>query len=268
MKLRYFLEISFNGGAYHGWQMQKDAITVQQVLSEYIGIQLGEPVKCEGCGRTDAGVHARKYLLHFDSEHQLTADFTGKLNSFLPADIRVNKIYRNLKKIHARWDALSRTYEYVISKGKDPFRQGLATVSYESFDIGLMNEACRLLMKYEDFTTFSKTKGSQKSALCKIIYAQWTEDSQSYVFRITANRFLRGMVRLLVGTLLQVGSGKISPEEFEAIIGARDRKLSGKSVAACGLYFTDVKFPDGFLKELKSGLSKSAKKSDESQDTL
>ena len=168
-KFRYFLEISFNGTSYHGWQMQKDVLTVQEVLSTCIGAMLAGEVKCEGCGRTDSGVHARKYMLHFDTVNSIPDDFVMKLNSFLPADILVNKLYRNLKKIHARWDALYRTYAYHISKGKDPFKKDMSLVSYETFDLEQMNKACDVLMLHQDFTTFSKAHGSQKNALCKII---------------------------------------------------------------------------------------------------
>ena len=247
---RYFLEISFNGSKYHGWQIQKDVPTVQQLLNGHFSVFLREEIKTEGCGRTDAGVHARKFMLHFNTTHVLDASFIKEMNSFLPQDICVHKLFRNRKKIHARWDAIYRSYEYHISRGKNPFMSEMALISYEEFDTVKMNEACEILLAHEDFATFSKTKGGQKHSLCIMRYARWEETKDAYVFHVSSNRFLRGMVRMIVGNMLEVGKGKISLEEFEKRLLAKDRSLSAKAVAASGLYFVDVVYPDGFLKEI------------------
>ncbi|NLJ07707.1 MAG: tRNA pseudouridine(38-40) synthase TruA [Sphingobacteriales bacterium] len=250
MKNRYFLEIAYLGSHFHGWQIQPGSISVQQVMNEHISLMLGEKINCMGCGRTDAGVHARKFFLHFDTSHSLTSDFRHKLNSFLPLDILVRKMYACPQKIHARWDALSRTYEYLICKGKNPFYIDLALFSYEKFDTDLMNKASAMILKNEDFTTFSKAHGSQKNQLCRVTEAYWTETDEFYIFRITANRFVRSMVRLLAGTLLDVGRQKITPSEFEERMLACDRSKAGKSLPACGLYLINIEYPENFLIEM------------------
>jgi tRNA pseudouridine38-40 synthase len=250
MKPRYFVHIAYNGNNYHGWQIQNGQISVQQTINEHLGIMLGEKVSCHGCGRTDAGVHARKYFFHFDTSAQLDAQFFYKLNAFLPKDIRVFKAYTPEPRIHARWDAMKRSYEYMVCLAKDPFMDGFAFQTHDSFDVDLMNMACTVLMEYNDFESFSKSNNNHNHYLCELFEAGWIQKDELLVFNISANRFVRSMVRLIVGTLLEVGRGKISIEEFREIIESKDRKKSKASVPACGLYLTDVVYPDGVLKEL------------------
>lgn len=247
MNNRYFLEISFNGSNYHGWQVQPGQITVQGELNRHISIILGEKVNCIGCGRTDAGVHARGFMLHFDTSETLDDQFRKKLNRFIHQDISVNKIFENKNRIHARYDAIERSYEYILSKGKDPFLLDMATITYESYHTGLMNEACKVLLEYEDFECFSKTHNSHKHYLCQLKSASWEETGGQYIFRITSNRFLRSMIRMLVGTMIQVGREKISLNEFREIIESKDRQRAGKSVHAAGLYFLSVQYPENKL---------------------
>lgn len=250
MKNRYFIEIAFNGTSYHGWQKQPNHITVQQVCNEKISTMLGEVINCHGCGRTDSGVHAARFFFHFDSRQELDKNFAFKLDAFLPADIKVVKMYILTKRIHARWDALSRTYEYIISHGKNPFRIELVTNTFETFDVGLMNEASNILLGYHDFETFSKTHNSHNHYLCDLTEACWRNENNLLIFRITANRFVRSMVRLIVGTMLDVGRKRLSLEEFRNIIEAKDRAKAGKAVPACGLYLVDVVYPEGILVEI------------------
>lgn len=246
-QMRYFLEISFNGLNFHGWQIQPNVITVQQVLNDYLTILLGEKVNCIGCGRTDAGVHARSYYCHFDVQNPLSDNFLHEINSFLPKDILVRKVFLNMDKIHARWDALSRSYEYLICKGKNPFYFDFAAMEYDILSVELMNQACNILMKYDDFSTFSKAHGGSQHNLCRIMKAKWTETDEFYKFQITANRFTRGMVRLISGTMVLVGKQKMNLESFEQAIAAKNRNLAGKSMPACGLYFTGAEYPAGKL---------------------
>ena len=249
MKNRYFFEIAFNGSNYHGWQKQPNQITVQEVCNEKISVMLGEDINCHGCGRTDAGVHATKFLFHFDTPQLLDYNFAYKLNSFFPQDIKMLKMYGLKKRIHARYDALSRTYEYLISHGKSPFLPDMTASFHENFDMGLMNEACSILLKYNDFETFSKSNNSHSHYLCDLYEASWREEKELLIFRISANRFVRSMVRLIVGTLLEIGKQKISIEEFKVIIESKDRTKAGKSVPAYGLYLVDVAYPEGVFKE-------------------
>jgi tRNA pseudouridine38-40 synthase len=247
MKNRYFLQIAFRGSHYHGWQKQNDVITVQDVLSEHISVVLAEEVQLHGCGRTDAGVHAKNYFLHFDTKQKLNRDFVHKMNGFLPEDIAVHAIFLNKERIHARYDALQRSYEYWISTKKNPFMNGLAVFMNEVADIELMNEASAILQEYEDFESFSKSNNSHSHYLCTLYEAQWRREKELLIFRITANRFVRSMVRMIVGTILMIGNKKITIREFRSIIEAKNRQLAGKSVPAHGLYLVDVIYPEGKL---------------------
>jgi tRNA pseudouridine38-40 synthase len=251
MKHRYFLEIAYNGSNYHGWQKQPGAISVQEVVNECISTLLGEQVSCIGCGRTDAGVHARKFILQFDTTKELNFDFAYKLNSFVPKDITVKKIYSLSRKIHARWDAIKRSYQYLITIGKDPFMKDLATISFEDPNIEIMNKACNILLEYNDFETFSKTHNSHNHYLCDLYEARWEKKDNLLIFTISANRFVRSMVRLIVGTMLMAGNEKISLDEFRSIIESKNRQKAGKAFPACGLYLTDVQYPEGILVELR-----------------
>lgn len=250
MKPRYFLKIAYNGNKYHGWQEQKGQISVQQTINEHLGILLGEKIGCFGCGRTDAGVHARKYFLHFDTYSEINTALFYKLNAFLPKDIRIIATYKPEPRIHARWDATSRSYEYLISCGKDPFLHGFAYLTNDTFDIELMNKACSILLEYNDFESFSKSNNGHKHYLCDLFEAKWEQKDELLRFKISANRFVRSMVRLIVGTLLDVGRNKITVDQFREIVESKDRTKSSVVVPACGLYLTDVVYPEGVLKEL------------------
>jgi len=247
MSNRYFLDIAFNGSNYHGWQIQPESVTVQEVLNKHISIILGERICCIGCGRTDSGVHALKYFAHFDTIKILDDSFRKKLDRFLPLDIKVKNIYLNTDKIHARFDALERSYKYILSKGKTPFSIHQKTITYSHYDVSLINEACQLIIGSNDFETFSKGNNNHNHYICHVTKALWTETEDEYIFEITANRFVRSMIRMLTGTLIDVGRNKISIEEFRKIFESKDRTRAGKSVSPEGLYFTDVVYPEGKL---------------------
>jgi tRNA pseudouridine38-40 synthase len=251
MKNRYFLEITFNGFNYHGWQVQENIVTVQGTINEHISIMLGEKVNCVGCGRTDAGVHATKYITHFDTNETLDFKFARKLNSFLPRDIAVLNFYDLKRRIHARFDALNRSYKYILSKGKNPFMLEQCTPTYEKYDISLMNQAAEIVKETPDFETFSKGHNAHNHYLCDILEARWEEREDQYIFYIKANRFVRSMIRMMVGTMIQVGRQKMTLEKLKEILEAKDRTLSGKAIAPSGLYFTGVEYPEGVLVSLK-----------------
>lgn len=250
--MRYFLQITYNGSNYHGWQIQDNALTIQFVLNTKLSIQLGTQINCIGCGRTDTGVHAKKFFLHFDFEGELPSGFVQKLNSFLPNDIVVKKIFTATDDdANARWSATERTYRYITSIGRNPLMNGYAAVLYKEPEIYLMNEASKILLRYNDYEALSKRSPEEEHHLSNITYANWKKKGDLLVFTITANRFLRGMVRIVVGTLFEVGKGKISPEDFENIIAIKDRKGAFGAAPAEGLYLWDVKYPEGIMKELK-----------------
>lgn len=214
---------------------------------------MGEEIYCVGCGRTDTGVHAKKFFLHFDAEKDLTQNpnFLHKLNVFLPKDIVVEKVFKTSPEAHARFSATERTYHYFISLKKDPFSLDYATFIHYKPDVKKMNEAAALLLDFEDFEAFSKMSEDQAHHRCKITVAKWEFDEDGkLVFKITANRFLRGMVRLVVGTLLQVGRGKISVEKFREILEGKDRKFAASAAPSDGLYLWDVVYPEALLEEL------------------
>jgi tRNA pseudouridine38-40 synthase len=243
MKQRYFLKISFNGSNYHGWQFQPKQISVQQVLHEHISLMLRETVTSVGCGRTDSGVHAKNYMLHFNTTKVVDADFGWKLNNFLPNDIAIQEVYFNPDKIHARWDAGFREYEYIISKIKDPFHIKLVANTFDKFDMDPMNEACKILMEYDDFESFSKGHNSHQHYKCNLMHAFWTESKDAFHFSIKSNRFVRSMVRMIVGTMVDVGRGRTSLSDFRNIIEAKDRAKAGRVMPAHGLYFMGAGFP-------------------------
>ncbi|MDT8393672.1 MAG: tRNA pseudouridine(38-40) synthase TruA [Bacteroidales bacterium] len=245
---RYFIKLAFNGKAYHGWQRQENALTVQQVLEEGLALIFGTKLALTGAGRTDTGVHATKFYAHFDLSVRLTDDELGKkvlkLNSYLPGDIFVFEIRPVHPHAHARFDAISRTYEYIITTRKDPFRQDAAWYVYGELDVAKMNEAAKLLNDYTDFTSFSKLHTQVKTNNCRIMEAHWEEDGSLLVFRIKADRFLRNMVRAIVGTLIDIGRGRIDTGDFKRIIEARNRSEASLSVPAHGLYLINIEYPD------------------------
>jgi tRNA pseudouridine38-40 synthase len=247
--LRYFIEFAYDGKAYHGWQRQPNARSVQQTMEEAMSTLLRADVQLVGAGRTDAGVHARQLYAHFDFEGPLdTMDLAHRMNAFLPEDISVSKIYQVVPNAHARFDALERTYEYRVVQHKDPFLRDWAHYVYLPLNVDAMNEACKELLKHTDFECFSKSNTDVKTYICHLKHAQWTRGGDTLIFTITADRFLRNMVRAIVGTLLDVGLGKSAPESVNSIIKSRDRAEAGVSVPAKGLYLTRILYTETLLK--------------------
>ena len=246
MKTRYFIFVSYKGTSYHGWQLQPNSITVQKILENALSVILCEGISTTGAGRTDTGVHALFFCAHFDSLSPDLSDqesMVFRLNRFLPVDISVINIKKVLPDANARYSAISRTYKYYISRKKDPFFDSSSWFLYGQIDIGAMNQACRLLLKHSDFTSFSKLHSGSKTNICKIYNAQWEDTDNRLVFTITADRFLRNMVRAIVGTLVEIGFGKINLQEFEEVILAGDRCRAGTSAPAKGLFLTDIEYP-------------------------
>ena len=247
MKRRYFLYCSYNGAAYCGWQVQPNGIAVQEVLRHALRTVLRDPrLEVVGAGRTDAGVHAKLMVAHFDADlGGLDAcGLLAKLNSLLPPDVAVHALRPVRADAHARFDAVARRYEYHVVLRKDVFRTGLAARLYRMPDFERMNEAARLLLGRRDFTSFSKLHTDVKTNICTVTHAEWTQRDGEWVFIIEADRFLRNMVRAVVGTLWEVGRGKLSVDGFAAIIEAHDRCKAGTSAPAQGLYLVDVRYPD------------------------
>lgn len=239
--LRYFIEFSYNGKSYFGYQIQPRENSVQQELEKALSTILREEIKTTGAGRTDTGVHAKKMFAHFDTEQILEENLVYKLNSFLPNDISVKRIFEVKNDFHARFDATFRKYEYYISLEKNPFTQDFAwQFRKPDFDVGKMNEACKILFEYEDFGSFAKVGGDNKTNLCKIYKAEWEQNGTELKFTISANRFLRNMVRAIVGTMVEIGSGKIQPEDLRKIIEDQNRNSAGSSAPAHGLFLVDV----------------------------
>jgi len=249
VKKRYFLYFSYKGTAYHGWQIQPNGISVQEVLTGALSTILRTTTELIGAGRTDTGVHAGMMVAHFDLENGLPAEFNpvAKLNSFLPNDIAIHKIVEVRAEAHARFDAISRCYEYHVITRKDVFRNELATRLSNQPDFKVMNIAAETLKEYRDFTSFSKLHTDTKTNNCTITHAEWTQHEDEWVFTIRADRFLRNMVRAIVGTLLEVGRGRMTQEEFRAVITAGDRSKAGVSVPAQGLYLVDIQYPENLF---------------------
>lgn len=244
--MRYFVKLSYKGTQYHGWQIQPNATTIQEVLQNAFSVILPENIHIIGAGRTDTGVHAKNFIAHFDI-HKPIDDLEKlifKLNSFLPKDIAIHKIYRVKEDAHARFSAISRTYEYHMHTRKDPFLNGYSYRLIQTLDIDLLNKASQSLFDYEDFTSFSKLHTDTKTNNCRIMRAEWIQNKNRLFFYIQADRFLRNMVRAICGTLLEVGSKKIGFNEFRTIIESKDRQKAGVSVPAEGLYLTEIKYPD------------------------
>ena len=241
--MRYFIELSYFGKNYHGWQIQPDVITVQEKINKAISTILRKEINITGAGRTDAGVHASQMFAHFDFDKELNKDFTYKLNAILPDDIVIYKTILVSKEAHTRFDAVSRSYEYKIVLGRNPFLLDVSwQLNYKSIDIDLMNKAAEILYEYEDFECFSKVKTDVNTFICKVTNAEWKLNENELTFYISADRFLRNMVRAIVGTLLNVGLGKTSLEEFRKIIESKNRSKAGVSVPARGLFLTQVEY--------------------------
>ena len=289
-KQRYFIELAYDGTAYHGWQVQQNARSVQEALNKALSTILRQPIETTGCGRTDTGVHAKEFFAHFDVEEDvhgsLFMDHGGEggvhgslfmdhgkegdvhsdeagsamnhepsainpfamnqkirgLNSILPADIAIKNIIPVGPDAHARFDATLRSYQYHVHFNKDPFLRGYSWQLRDVPDMELMNQAAAMTMDYIDFSCFSKSNTQVKTNNCKISRAEWVKTEQGMVFHISADRFLRNMVRAIVGTLMMVGKGEIPPEAVRQIIESKNRSNAGMSVPACGLYLTEVKY--------------------------
>ncbi|MDB5029562.1 tRNA pseudouridine(38-40) synthase TruA [Mucilaginibacter sp.] len=247
-KQRYFIELAYDGGNYHGWQSQHNAVSVQEVLNIALSTILREPIETVGCGRTDTGVHAKEFFGHFDCKSTVhtpssVANSVRSINSVLPHDIGVKSIIPVHAGAHARFDATLRSYEYHIHFNKDPFKKGYSWLLRDEPDLELMNRAAKIIMEYIDFSCFSKSNTQVKTNNCKIVNAKWVREGDSIIFKISADRFLRNMVRAIVGTLLMVGHKEIEPEAIRDIIESKNRSNAGASVPACGLYLTEVKYP-------------------------
>ena len=240
--MRYFLELSYNGKNYYGWQVQPDVITVQEKLTKALSTILRETITIVGAGRTDTGVHASQMYAHFDTDKDLDDNFTYKLNAILPNDIAIYKTIQVANDAHARFDATNRSYEYKIWLGRNPFLLDTSWQINYNIDVALMNEAAKMLFLYEDFECFSKVKTDVHTFNCTISRAEWKLEEKELTFYISANRFLRNMVRAIVGTLLDVGLGKISIADFKTIIESKNRSKAGMSVPAKGLFLTEVAY--------------------------
>lgn len=250
--MRYFIQFSYFGKAYHGWQNQPNAITVQEVLEKALSTLLREKVEVTGAGRTDTGVHAKEMFAHFDFDNiHDRAELIYRLNAFLPEDIAVQHIHRMKPEAHARFDAVERSYEYWLVREKNPFYTDHAHLVKYPLDMGAMNRAASLLLDYTDFECFSKSNTDVKTYNCNVRKAVWEKLEDKWVFTITADRFLRNMVRAVVGTLLDVGMGKMAAEEIHTIIESKDRSEAGVSVPAKGLYLTKVLYPKELFNEQK-----------------
>lgn len=244
--MRYFIHLAYNGAAYYGWQTQPDQTTVQETLENRLSLLLHEPIAVTGCGRTDTGVHASCFYAHFDLAEVLNEpacqQLTEKLNSFLPVDIAIYRIFAVLDCAHARFDATERTYHYYVATTKDPFMYPYRLRFFQVLNMEKMNEAAAYLLQHDDFTSFSKVHTQVNNFICHILHARWEACEGGMVFTITANRFLRNMVRAIVGTLLDVGRGKMTPEEFQQIILQKNRCKAGTSVPPHALFLSDVRY--------------------------
>lgn len=243
------MQLSYDGTYYHGWQRQPNGQSVQQTLEEAVLMILRADITLTGAGRTDTGVHALEYYAHFELQDPLSflqlEKLVFKLNSFLPPDLAIQRIFPVGPRIHARFTALSRTYKYYVTRVKNPFRVHNTYYLHGEIDIDLMNEGARLIMDTEDFTSFSKVDTDTKTNLCLVTDARWELIDDELVFTITANRFLRNMVRAVVGTLLNVGRHRINLDDLVRIIGSKNRSAAGDSVPAKGLHLVKIDYPQG-----------------------
>ena len=241
--MRYFIELAYNGKNYHGWQIQPHAISVQEKINKAISTSLRKEINIVGAGRTDSGVHASQMFAHFDVETPLNDNFSYKLNAILPDDIVIFRTQLVHDDAHTRFDALSRSYEYKIWLGRNPFLLDTTwQLHHQQLNIELMNKAAATLYNYEDFECFSKVKTDVHTFNCTVTKAEWVKNGNELTFHISANRFLRNMVRAIVGTLIDVGLEKITVDDFKKIIESKNRSKAGVSVPAKGLFLTKVKY--------------------------
>lgn len=241
---RYFIHLSYDGTNYHGWQVQPNGSSVQAELQRALSTLLRQPIEIVGAGRTDAGVHARKMVAHFDVEELLDLKQTAyRMNRILPRDIALEKIEKVGDDMHARFSATSRTYHYYIHTHKDPFCRAYSCETHYDLDFDAMNEAARVLLTQDDFASFCKTGADVKTTICHVTHAQWHQTSPTtWYFEITANRFLRNMVRAVVGTLIDVGRHRIDLEDFKQIVENKTRTAAGESMPGHALFLEDVSY--------------------------
>ncbi|MEI6123862.1 MAG: tRNA pseudouridine(38-40) synthase TruA [Bacteroidota bacterium] len=246
MPIRYFVKLAYDGTAYHGWQIQDNALTVQEILEKKISIILKQVIELNGCGRTDAGVHALVYYAHFDIEKEIPdlKNIMYSINSILPHDIIVKNIQKVKYDYHSRFSAINRTYKYFINPNRNPFKICFEYHFAPYLDIELMNDACSILMKFRDFSCFSKFNTQVNNNLCIINEAIWEKNQDGIVFTITANRFLRNMVRAIVGTMIELGLKKRSIDDLKNIINNGKRSDAGTSVPAKGLFLFSIEYPE------------------------
>ena len=247
---RYFIFLSFRGTAYHGWQLQPGKHTVQGLLAKALSTVLTAQTAVTGAGRTDTGGHASFFCAHFDAARddlQGDGQLLYNINSLLPDDIAAKKIMRVKSDANARFDALSRTYRYTITRVKDPFVSDTAWLLYWPLDLQKLNEASAILLRHSDFTSFSRLHGGNKTNICRVTHAHWDEEPGRLFFTITADRFLRNMVRAVVGTLIPAGRGKLSAADFEAVLNGKNRGLAGQSAPAHGLSLTAIEYPENLF---------------------
>ncbi len=245
---RYFLHLAYNGSTFHGWQAQKNAHSVQEEIENGLFHILGnKKIQLTGAGRTDTGVHARNYYAHFNSELLLKKEelkqLAYRLNHILPDSIAIYEAFHVKDDVHARFSALSRTYNYFICRDFDPFAVGFSHRLTIPLNIDLMNEASSLIMQYSDFTCFAKSGAQTKTNNCVVAVSEWIIRDNYLIYRTKANRFLRNMVRAMVGTLIDIGKGKLSIDEFKVILERGTRSDAGQSVPACGLFLEDIEYP-------------------------
>lgn len=246
---RFFIYLSYDGSKYNGWQTQPNGITVQESIEKALSTLLRHPTPIVGAGRTDAGVHARMMIAHFDAEIETSVldALANKLNAFLPNDIAIQKIVPVTDNAHARFDATSRLYKYYVTTRKDPFKIKTHFKIHGDLDLNSMNKCASILFEFKDFTSFSKLHTDVKTNNCKIMHAGWEQKGHEYIFTIKADRFLRNMVRAIVGTLIDAGKGKIDANNLRKIITAKDRCAAGTSVPGHALFLEEVEYPDNLF---------------------
>lgn len=255
-KPRYFFEIAYNGANYHGWQVQPNNITVQEVFEDRLSKKLRENLRTYGCGRTDTGVHARQFFVQFETLEDVQASLVHEMNAFLPRDIVCRRLFRvsaerEFHKLHARFDAYERQYEYILALKKDPFGINMKTTFHnDALDVELMQKAAEILPEYENFRTFSKLDTQVKNFLCQLNWAKWRRQGDDLIFNISANRFLRSMVRKIVGTMVWIGTGRMSLDQLREALETGDPAKSGIVAPPDGLYLIDIKYPENSLEEI------------------
>jgi len=241
---RYALQFAYNGGSFHGYQIQPNAHSVQAELEENLSLLLGETVSITGSGRTDTGVHAAHQIAHFDTSVPIDSNLIYRLNRMLSHALTAQAVFTVADDFHARFDATSRTYEYRITRHKDPFLRDFAYWYEADLDVEAMNEAAKLLLNHTDFQCFSKVKTEVTTFDCTIMRAYWEAQGDNLIFTIEGNRFLRGMVRAIVGTLLEIGMEKWTAENLKQILESKSRQEAGRSVPAHGLHLVKVAYPE------------------------